>query len=410
MNLIDALKKYVKPASHVLTVAMLAVGIGLCVQMFFTIRALNELAGLKEGMIDNLSTFGEMQTISSEIKAIYDEYGITEDIDFDKCSDMALSFFVLSTGDKYGTYSSPEEAEEKLNSREENQSGIGVKITLEDAGCYVVRVYDGSGAYNAGIKPGDYIIEADGHSVLDEDYNDFINYISGEEGTYVDIKYIRDGSEYTVSVLRGTYNTPSVTYEIIDNIAYVKIDSFTYRTNTEFKETMTNLDELGYDDFIIDLRYNLGGILDSVVDMVDFMVPSGLIVKTEDKNGNIESEWYSDEDEFDANIVVLVNDNTASASELFTQSLKDYDKATVIGETTYGKGTVVSEFELSNGGTLTISTAKYYTASGTCIEGVGVEPNIEIKFTDEQKYTYYKIPLSEDIQVQRAIEFFNTGK
>ena len=393
----------------IIAVVLIIANVYIIYGLYTNMNLLNNMLDLRTEMVDNIGEFGELQAMAGEIKAIYDEYGIVEDIDFDKCSDLALKAIALGTGDVYSGYFSSEESDERNNERTEEQFGIGVKIVYEqDNGCYVTNVFANSGAEAAGIKKGDYLIKADGISVIDKGYETFVDAIAGEEGTEVNITYIRDGVESTIPVTRGDFTSSSVTFDDIDGIAYIKIDSFTYKTNSEFTEIMDSLKTSGYEDYIIDLRNNLGGSLETVVDMVDYMVPSGLIFRSEWKDPSANMEYYSGPDEFTGNLVILTNNSTASASEMFTQSLIDFDKATVIGDKTFGKGTVVTEYNLSNGGTLVVSTARYYTHSGTCVEGVGITPDIEVSLDEEASKIYYKLSYEEDTQLQAGINFFKS--
>lgn len=390
-----------------LGIVILTCGIGLVYMSNLTVQ-IKDLEEYRISLIENYSELEELYTTASEIKTLYEKYGITEDIDFEYCTDVALTYFTNATKDTYGTYLRPEDTETFKNKQDEMLVGIGVQVVYEEGkGSYVSIVYDESPADKSGIRVGDYLVKANGIHFKDADYLGFIDMIKGEPGSSVEITYTRDNKEYTVQVVRENVSTHSVRHsEIDDNTAYLKIDSFTFYTNTEFKDAMTHYKNRGFENYIIDLRDNTGGVLDTVVDMIDFMVPEGLIVKTVGKTDESYTEYYSDSLEFNGSIVVLVNEYSASASELFVQSMKDYNKATVIGEQTYGKGTVITQYELENGGTLVLSTALYYTKSETAIEGIGVTPDIKVSLTPEQKKTYYKLPLSDDPQFQMALRQF----
>lgn len=398
-------------AITVFTIAIIAAGTIVIYNMHKNLSLLEEMVELRENMIDDAGEFGEIQALAGEIKAIYDKYGIAEDIDYEVCSDSALKGLINGTGDIYSYYFSPEEAIERNADMTEQQSGIGVNTVYEPGiGCYVVGVFSNSGAEDAGIQRGDYLLSANGINIIEDGYDAFISALSGEVGTKVEVIYLRNNTEVTAEVIRGNYTSSSVEFTDIEGVAYIKIESFTYKTSSEFIELMDRLNSSGYEDYIIDLRNNPGGPLDTVIDMVDYIVPSGLIFRSEGKDKAYNMEFYSGPEEFSGNIVILTNNGTASASELFTQSLIDFDKATVIGDKTYGKGTVVTEYKLSNGGSLVISTAKYYTHSGTCIEGVGITPDIEASLSEDAAKVYYKLSYEEDTQLQAGLRFFRENE
>ena len=216
-------------------------------------------------------------------------------------------------------------------------------------------------------------------------------------------------------ITRQSFQMNSVDYEVINtgeydssvDIGLITIDSFTEYTDEEFKEAIEYFKSVGISDYIIDLRGNTGGTASSVIECLDYCLPEGLIVEFRAKQEHDNKSYYSDSSEVDGNFTILVNGATASASELFAQAMKDYGKAKIVGVTTFGKGTVLSTYGLSNGGTITLSTAKYYTISGHELEGNGVEPDYEIDLTLDDKYILYKLPISEDEQMLKAIEVAN---
>ena len=386
-----------------------------------SVRISDQIAEFEKnrGKLDNITKSME------EIKTYYDKYYIGELPDGDKLEDSALSGFALGYGDKYGVYQSPSDSDEKQMEREETLYGIGVEVVYEEnKGLYVVKVYKDSPADEAGILPGDYIVEADGTKATEVSSQEFISLIKGEKGTSVELEVEKgegtenfdgllsesgtiEGAEKNqigLSIERDEVLTSSVDTEIMDGILYLKISKFTNYTDEEFKEAISSYVNSNSDKkIIIDLRNNSGGIADTAIDMIDYIVPSGLIAKFNGKEEYMNEEYYSDTFELDAEIVVLVNENSASASELFAKALQDFGKATIIGENTFGKGTVISTFEMRNGGTITLSTAEYRTKSNEKIEGIGVKPDIEIKMGDEDKAILYKLPLNDDIQFQAAL-------
>lgn len=390
----------------IMIVAILILEMIFAYQLMTVTAKLSDAVGISSEYYNSLGDMDRMADVATEIKALYESQGITEDIDYEQCIDTALTYFVAATGDKYARYASPEEYTERLNELKEESVGIGVLIYYEDnKGFYVTRVFEGSPADEAGILVGDYIVSADGVAVTDDNASTFAKDVAGKPGEPVEIGVNRNGENITFSIVRNNYNTYSVSYDMIGSTAYIKIDSFTYNTDEEFIETMDKLSSQGITDYIIDLRNNTGGVAETVINMVDYMVPEGLIYESIGKSGIGNSKFYSDEKEFNGNVVILTNGLTASASELFTQCLRDYDKAVVIGENSYGKGTIVNEAQLKNGGSLLFSIGKYYTQSGTCVEGDGIAPDIEVSLDDGEDAIYYKLPYNEDNQIQSALDY-----
>lgn len=368
-----------------------------------TMRALMLQHRENRGELDNIAS------IMEEIQSIYDSEYIGEEIDKEKLEDYALLGFTLGHEDKYGYYMSPSESKEQADTRKEKLVGIGVMVVYEEnKGYYVSKVYEGSPAEKAGIQIGDYLTSADGYSIDEVDKDEFIDIVKGEAGTKVDIEVSNEKENKQVEVERQDVRAKSINSEIIDDTAYIQISSFTDYTDDEFIDTMNEMIKSGYTKFIFDLRNNTGGSADSVIAMLDYLLPEGLIARFEEKNSNDNTEYYSDKNEVNADMVVLVNRATASASELFSKALQEYDKATIIGTNTFGKGTVLSTYTLSNGGTLTLSTAKYYTISGEEIEGSGVTPDIEIELPSEKERILYKLGFDDDDQIQKALEILTS--
>ena len=201
-------------------------------------------------------------------------------------------------------------------------------------------------------------------------------------------------------VTRAVVNVPTVAYEMLDGqIGYIQISEFEQVTAEQFAAAVDDLEAQGMKALIFDLRDNGGGLLDSVCDILDTVLPQELLVYTEDKDGNREEEWAKDDDRINVPMAVLVNGNTASASEIFTGALKDYDEAEIIGTTTFGKGIVQSIIPMSDGSALKLTSAKYYTPSGVCIHGTGIEPDQIVEYDREAE---------GDNQLQAAVDYLNS--
>ncbi|MCR4717068.1 MAG: S41 family peptidase, partial [Lachnospiraceae bacterium] len=285
--------------------------------------------------------------------------------------------------------------------------GIGVSVRQDSSTGYltVINAFEDGSAYKAGVRAGDYILEVDNQTVKDEDPDQAVTRIRGEEGTTVSIKFksVSQGKTITVDMERHSVDVPTVEKEMLkDNIGYIKITQFDKVTPDQFNEALKALEDDGMEGLIVDVRANPGGVLSSVVTILQNMLPKGTICYTEDKEGKGDTYTSDGTHKFDKPLVVLVDGNSASASEIFTGALKDYEMATIVGTTTYGKGIVQKIFPLGDGSCVKVTIARYYTPNGVCIHGTGIKPDIEIEYDASQMGDSYDIKL--DNQVNKAIE------
>lgn len=410
-NITDAKKEsilddnIVRYASYI----MLVICIFAIIWLSFQVILLSQYLMSEDSRLED---FEATKAIMEEIANIYESKYIGDLSESENNLDYAIQGFTVAYGDKYGYYLPPENAAELADEHAEKLVGVGVEVIKEeDKGCYVIRVMHNSPAQEGGIHEGDYIIGTGEVNATDLGLNEFIEYVRGKPGTTVDL-YVSDGDNIddvrTVTVERRDVVNESVYSQIVGDTALVKIRSFTEKTNTEFKTEMNRLKSEGFSKYIFDLRSNTGGIAESVIDMLDFLLPSCTIAEFREKDERNTVVYTSDKNSFEGEFVILVNGSTASASELFSKVLQDYDLAKVVGTLTYGKGTVLSTYQLSNGGTITLSTAKYYTPSGDEIEGIGVTPDEIVELTEEQSKIKYKLKPLEDPQVLKGLELLNS--
>lgn len=359
-----------------------------------------------------------------EADYMYQQYYIGENPDNDEIEDGILSGLVSSYDDPYATYRSPEETEEFKNTQDEMLiGGIGTLGHFENNmkkfedykySMYISHIYDNSPAEEAGLQAGDRIVQVNNIQLTLHNYDEFREEVSGDVGTVVTLKVLRgeydeekgEDNRYLVDidVTRGVVKNNSIFYEILEgDIGYIKINTFSNESDEEFEESIQELQAQGVSKYILDVRNNSGGSADTVVRMLDMLLPEGLIVSIDSKNDEDDVEYYSNTSEIPGKFICLINENSVSASELFALALKDYGKATLVGATTYGKGTVVSTFSLTNGGSITLSTGKYLSKSGVDIEDKGVDPDIEVDIPDSIENYLYKLPKSEDAQLMKAI-------
>lgn len=311
-----------------------------------------------------------------------------------------------STNDKYTDYYSPKEFKDLMVTMEGDYGGIGAtlsqdKVTKEVS---VVEVYEGSPAARAGLERGDIVISVDGHLGTDESLDDFVQRIRGEEGTSIEMVYKHDDQEHTIEITREEVIVPSVSHRMLDDkIGYIRISSFVNGTQKDFEDALADLQGQGMQGIVFDMRDNGGGMVDSVVAILDDILPAGTVVYTMDKSGKREDYTSDDAKKIDIPVTVLVNENTASAAEIFTGAIRDFNYGTIIGTNTFGKGIVQSTVPLSDGSAVKITVATYYTPSGECIHEKGIKPDIELEFSyaDENPTEYDEL---KDNQVQKAME------
>lgn len=234
---------------------------------------------------------------------------------------------------------------------------------------------------------GDILIKVDGEDVRSMDLGQVVNLVKGEDGTTVKLTVLRgeDEEEVTLKIIRRTIEKQTVDYAVRDGISYIRIDEFDDVTLEQFQSALAGSEEEGMEGLVIDLRGNPGGNLDTVCEILDLLLPKGLIVYTEDKEGNRDTYTSDEEHQFNKPMVVLVDESSASASEIFAGAVQDYERGVIMGVTTYGKGVVQNLFTLSDGTILKFTTEEYFTPKGRNIHKKGIEPDIEVEYDEESE-------------------------
>ena len=399
----------------IILMSMLVITTSLLVYLansvYKTTSKLNSMLNVEryEQSSDKESEFNKVLDKLIEIDKYYELFYVGE-IDYEDTALIMGNALIAAYGDKYGAYFDEEYALKQIEKNNSSLYGIGILVRAEEnKQLYVIESYDGP-AKRAGIEAGCIITKVNGEELdlsTNESYNDVISKIKGELGTSVEITFINNkGVENTVEVEREKVTTTSVNYQIIDDsVGYVLIREFAGNTDEEFEKALKDLKAKGINKVIYDVRGNSGGLLNSVANMIDLILPKGDTIYIVDANDKIVETYKSDNQmiEFEETIV-LVDKDSASASELFTQSLKEFEIATVIGETTFGKGTVCSEYELSDNDMIMLSTYKYLTNSKECIEGIGVKPDIEFVLDEDEANILYKLPVEEDDVIAKALD------
>ena len=348
------------------------------------------------------------------VREMLKEYSLF-DVDDEKLVDYAAIGMAASVNDPYTAYYPEEEFKAYTDNVMSSYIGVGVTIgaDIEKNEITVISTVEDGPAYKAGIKSGDIITAVDGKSYEASRMTEATMYIkSGEAGTSVTLTIERDGKRFDVDVVREKIDKESVKSKVLKkDTGYLRITSFEGKmdyndkdTYDEFCEHMSALESAGIKKLIIDLRDNPGGDYKVVCNIVDRMIPEGIITYTEDKNGKRETT-YSDKEEITIPVAILINGGSASASEILTGALKDYKKATIIGTKTYGKGIVQRVYPFTDGSGMSITIAKYFTPSGVCIHDIGIEPDIMDPLDTDKAIT--ELEYAEDTQLQAAMEFLN---
>lgn len=334
------------------------------------------------------------------------DYYYLYEYDSDAMIDELYRAVMNSLGDPYSVYYTKDEYESFLESSSGSYCGIGVVVqqNMETGIVTAVRPYENCPGYEAGIRPGDFILAVDGTEITGMDLNAAVSLIRGEEGTSVTITLMREEKTFDVEVTRRQIDVETVTYKMLeDNIGYIRIDEFDEVTAKQFSNALDSLTEQGMEALVVDIRNNPGGLLNIVVNMLDEILPKGVIVSVKDKNGATEEYKSDDKSRLNVPLAVLINENSASASEIFAGAVKDFGVGTLVGTTTFGKGIVQTIFSLQDGTGVKVTIEDYYTPGGKSIHKVGVEPDVTIDLPDELKI-YVTIPEEEDVQLQKAVE------
>ena len=369
-----------------------------------------KIAKLQSGTISSEASekldlnLGQVKHKTGEIEALINAYYLDE-IDGQQVEDTMYTGMVAGLDDPYSVYYSKEELESMEEATAGEYSGIGATLSQdpETKEISVVSCFTGTPAEEAGLLPGDVITGWNGSSVLDMELSELVSKIKTDPDEHLTLSIERDGEELEVELTRRAVEIPTVEYEILeDQIGYIRLLEFDEVTAQQFEDAMADLEIQGMEKLIIDVRNNPGGVLQTVCDMLDQLLPEGMIVYTEDKNGK-RKEYTSDgEHQFTKPLAVLVNGNSASASEIFAGAVQDYGIGTIVGTTTFGKGIVQKIFYLSDGTGLKLTVAKYYTPKGHDIHKKGIRPDVEVEL-DEVLQNQSSISHEEDNQLQKAI-------
>lgn len=335
--------------------------------------------------------------------------------DIDK-SDLAEGIYaglLYGLGDVYSRYYTAEEYAQETASTDGSYVGIGVSIQKnKNGGVQIAECYEGGSGKKAGLISGDVITAIDDTDVTDMELSEVVRLIRQNEGRNIVLTVQRENEESPLSITVEVTNVelPAVFSEMLDEeTGYIQITQFTGVAPQQYKEAFADLKEQGMEKLIVDLRDNPGGLLTSVCDILREILPKGRIVYTEDKYGNREEETCDGEKELDMPLAVLVNESSASASEIFAGAVQDYGIGKIVGTTTYGKGVVQELRPLNDGSAVKLTISDYYTPNGNSINKVGIKPDIEVKLAAEL-LNKTDITHEEDNQLQEAIKVVTSSE
>lgn len=341
--------------------------------------------------------------LSTIYRLINTDFLYTDEMSEEILNEAAIKGYVEGLGDPYSVYYDAEETKSLMESTSGEFGGIGVGLTqnIDTMIISFTNVYEDSPGERAGFKEGDILYKVNGEEVTGQDLDQVVSKIRGEKGTEVEITVLRGEQmeEYSGIAIRDMIEATTVSSELLeDSIGYIAVSGFEKVTYHQFEAAIEELKTQGMSGLIVDLRNNPGGNLSTVCEMADLILPKGIIVYTEDKNGKKQMEMSDEEHQLDLPLVVLVNGNSASASEIFAGAVQDYGAGKIVGTTTYGKGIVQQIYSLSDGTALKITTSEYFTPNGRNIHGKGIVPDVVVE------YEYDEANPEADNQLQAAIE------
>lgn len=352
-----------------------------------------------------LSDTSHVQKIEYLEKLIDQEY--LGEVDNDEMAEGVYAGLVYGLGDVYSRYYTADEYAQETASTDGAYAGIGVSIQKnKNGGVQIAECYEGGPGADAGLQTGDVITAINDTDVTDMELSDVVSLIRENKDKTIVLTVFRENEEKSreISVDVTDVELPSVFGEMLDKkTGYIQITQFTGVTPQQYKDMFAELKDKGMERLVIDLRDNPGGLLTSVCDILREILPEGLIVYTEDKYGNREEETCDGKHQLDMPLAVLVNENSASASEIFAGAVQDHGVGTIVGTTTYGKGVVQELRQLSDGSAVKLTVSNYYTPNGNSINKVGIKPDVEVKLASEL-LNKDEITHEEDNQLQKALD------
>ncbi len=376
-------------------------------------------------MVISMSNFNSMVYNLKERESMYEKLSELErivrqnysgKIDEELLQDNIAKGFLGGLGDAYAGYYTPEQYKLYTEAYAGKTVDIGAKLEKDPSGYILVtEVYTETSAENSGLIAGDLIIKVDDMDVTAANVDEALEKLKGSAGTKVSLTIRRDAKDSQVDVTRREVDIPSVYTKLMDTNAYIKITAFNDNTASQFELAVDEMLKQGATGLIFDLRGNGGGTLNSAAAMLDKLLPEGTIVSATYKNGETKILAKSDAKQVDLPMMVLTNGDTASASELFVQALRDYGKAKSVGTKTFGKGSMQQQFKLNDGSAVSFTIALYNPPKSKNFNGVGLQPDFDVKIPTETEKELLTLPVEDesadlDPQLAKAIEVIEATK
>ena len=360
----------------------------------------------QKGFSDNSDIYKKIDLFGEVLEKINDEY--VDEVDQSKSMDSAINGLLQSL-DPYSAYMTPESLESMQTETSGEFGGLGIEVGMEAGVVKVISPIDDTPASKAGLKAGDYIVKINNTQVQGKSLMEAVELMRGPVGSSIEITIRRRGEKKALifNIKREIIEVQSVKFELLeDNIGYIRLTSFNENSSTQIKEKIEKLNKnKNLKGYILDLRNNPGGLLSQAIEISDFFLENGEIVSTRSRQPSENRKWFAKKGDLinGKTLLVLINYGSASASEIVAGALKDHKRAIILGENSYGKGSVQSIIPLKNKGAIRLTIAKYYLPSGKSISGVGITPDIEVvEGTDE-----FKINSETDNQLDFAIKLLN---
>ena len=375
-----------------LSLIAIASAVTFILTSFFSLQSFNEKV---VDVNEKAKKYSSLQVLDSYVRENY-----LGDIDEEELSSGILKGYVEGIDDKYSRFLTAEEYQNELSSDSGELVGLGLTLTEDESGYIrIAEIYQDSPVSESDLVVGDIITYVDGNDVLVTGFDESIEAMKGQEGTEITITVRRDGIDKDMVFVRRSMELTSVTGEMLSGyIGYIKITAFKKNTPDQFIETLERLNSNGAKAFIFDLRDNGGGLVSALEECVDPLLPEGIVATAEYKDGHSETLVYSDESELNLPMIVLVNDKTASAGELFAASLKDFGKAQLVGIQTFGKGVMQQTTEFEDGSAVVLTVAEYKTAYSECYDGIGLVPDYVVENEEDSE---------TDFQYNKAVEIIS---
>ena len=360
----------------------------------------------QKGFSDNSDIYKKIDLFGEVLEKINDKY--VDEVDQSKSMDSAINGLLQSL-DPYSAYMTPESLESMQTETSGEFGGLGIEVGMEAGVVKVISPIDDTPASKAGLKAGDYIVKINNTQVQGKSLMEAVELMRGPVGSSIEITVRRRGEKKALifNIKREIIEVQSVKFELLeDNIGYIRLTSFNENSSTQIKEKIEKLNKnKNLKGYILDLRNNPGGLLSQAIEISDFFLENGEIVSTRSRQPSENRKWFAKKGDLinGKTLLVLINYGSASASEIVAGALKDHKRAIILGENSYGKGSVQSIIPLKNRGAIRLTIAKYYLPSGKSISEVGVTPDIEVVEGSDD----FKFNSETDNQLNFAIKLFN---